>query len=646
MQYRADIDAMRGIAVLLVVLYHAFPSLVPSGFLGVDVFFVISGYLITTIILFDIQSNKFSLSHFFAKRIRRLFPALILILSFVLVFGYFVLFSDEYRQLGRHVASSVIFWQNFFLMGEVGYFDVESHYKPLLHLWSLSVEEQFYLFWPLLILLLIKFDLSLIKVIIFFVLLSLSLNVYFYSSYLEEVYFHTFTRVWQLGSGALLAVYTLKNRDIKVRKEFSLVGLVVIILVCLFAETSQWYWAVIVTLSSLVMIAANKQYQSFNLLAKVGLISYPLYLWHWVLISFLFIYLGREPEIKALLFVIAVAFLFSFLTYRYIEKIRYVSSSTPYLIIALILLGFVGLFIDNNKGLPDRKTIAYEQKQSQQFVREPATDETCIKYAVELLGKKNVFDYCRVAGLNATKIVVIIGDSHAHVLFPGLANEAKNYGYGVILLANSSCPTLIGFQEGKNEKSVVQCQIKINQILSIISKDKRIDKVIMATRGPVYINGEVEGRFTPESVAQSLERENKRQFYSLSYQDYFKGFRKTVDVVLANSHINNMYYLLENPELDFLPKETIQRPYDIFNLSLNKNFMGRDLYLQRMSIYRKGIESVSRAKLTVLDPIEALCNEAKCFSYKGDYLYTDDDHFSVYGSKYIINYFKKTIFEN
>ena len=150
--YRKDIDSLRGLSVLLVLFYHAFPEIIPGGFIGVDIFFVISGYLISSIILLSINNNDFLLIEFYARRIRRLFPALITVLLFSLVIGWLILYPEEYEQLGQHVSKSVIFLLNFELINEVGYFDVESHYKPLLNLWTLSVEEQYYLIWPLIML--------------------------------------------------------------------------------------------------------------------------------------------------------------------------------------------------------------------------------------------------------------------------------------------------------------------------------------------------------------------------------------------------------------------------------------------------------------------------------------------------------------
>jgi peptidoglycan/LPS O-acetylase OafA/YrhL len=151
-QYRKDIDALRGLSVLLVVVFHASPQVIPGGFIGVDIFFVISGYLITSIILSSIQQQQFSLWDFYSRRIRRLFPALLAVLCFALTIGWLILFPDEYKQLAYHVKYSSLYILNFTLISELGYFDVESIYKPLLHLWTLSVEEKYYLLWPLLLL--------------------------------------------------------------------------------------------------------------------------------------------------------------------------------------------------------------------------------------------------------------------------------------------------------------------------------------------------------------------------------------------------------------------------------------------------------------------------------------------------------------
>jgi peptidoglycan/LPS O-acetylase OafA/YrhL len=148
-KYRPDIDGLRTIAVISVIIFHAFPSVLPAGFIGVDVFFVISGFLITSIIYREVQLDKFSIITFYKKRMRRIFPALIIVLVVSFIIGFFVLSFSDFRLLGKHIFSGMTFMSNIILYREAGYFDIASENKPLLHLWSLGVEEQFYFIWPL-----------------------------------------------------------------------------------------------------------------------------------------------------------------------------------------------------------------------------------------------------------------------------------------------------------------------------------------------------------------------------------------------------------------------------------------------------------------------------------------------------------------
>jgi peptidoglycan/LPS O-acetylase OafA/YrhL len=143
--YRSDLDGLRALAILPVVLFHAFPNLLPGGFIGVDIFFVISGYLITSILLKDIQAGNYSIKTFYARRVRRIFPALSVVLVFCLALGWVVLTAVEYRALGKHAAGGAGFIANFMFWKEAGYFDAAGDTKPLLHLWSLGIEEQFYI---------------------------------------------------------------------------------------------------------------------------------------------------------------------------------------------------------------------------------------------------------------------------------------------------------------------------------------------------------------------------------------------------------------------------------------------------------------------------------------------------------------------
>ena len=172
-KYRLDIEGLRAIAVLSVIIFHAFPRLLPGGFTGVDIFFVISGYLVIGSIQNEIKSNIFSILSFYARRFRRIFPALALVLLATWIIGNYVLLSTEFKNLSVHIFGSVGFFQNFILLSESGYFDIASDLKPLLHLWSLSIEEQFYILSPLLLVLIHRLSLSPVRIFIVLIILSL-----------------------------------------------------------------------------------------------------------------------------------------------------------------------------------------------------------------------------------------------------------------------------------------------------------------------------------------------------------------------------------------------------------------------------------------------------------------------------------------
>ncbi|MFA6121206.1 MAG: acyltransferase, partial [Sideroxydans sp.] len=201
-KYRADIDGLRAIAILAVVGFHAFPTWVKGGFIGVDVFFVISGFLISTIIFGSLSRDAFSFAEFYARRIKRIFPALFLVLVASFVFGWFALLADEYKQLGKHIAGGAGFVSNFVLWGESGYFDNAAETKPLLHLWSLGIEEQFYFVWPLLLWFAWKRRFNLLTIALVVAVVSFALNVFTVRSDPVAAFYSPLTRFWELMVGS------------------------------------------------------------------------------------------------------------------------------------------------------------------------------------------------------------------------------------------------------------------------------------------------------------------------------------------------------------------------------------------------------------------------------------------------------------
>ena len=211
--YRADIDGLRALAILLVIIFHAFPKFLRGGFIGVDIFFVISGYLITGIIINGQNQGNFSLLQFYSRRIKRIFPALIIVLIFCLIAGWFGLLANEYEILGKHIAAGSVYISNFALKNEAGYFDTQAEYKPLLHLWSLSIEEQFYLVFPLLLMVTIRFNIKPIYIILLCLIASLLFNIIQIDNNPTAVFFYPSSRAWELLIGSFVACIGIYSAD-------------------------------------------------------------------------------------------------------------------------------------------------------------------------------------------------------------------------------------------------------------------------------------------------------------------------------------------------------------------------------------------------------------------------------------------------
>ncbi|CAH0273602.1 O-acetyltransferase OatA [Massilia sp. Bi118] len=328
--YRPDIDGLRAVAVGLVVLFHAWPKWLRSGFIGVDVFFVISGFLITSIILKDLKQRSFTIRGFYVRRIRRIFPALITVVLAVLAFGWYVLLQQEFAQLGKHVAAAAAFVSNLVLWSEAGYWDNESVTKPLLHLWSLGVEEQFYLVWPIAMALCFRVRFGILAFLALTLAGSFLYGLYATFNHPAEAYFSPVTRFWELASGGLVA-YAMTKRSplLPAPLLISSLGLLLLVLGAVLIKGQADFpgaWALLPVLGTCALIAAgnvsfiNRRLLGNPLMVKVGLVSYPFYLWHWPLLSFGYIIEGEKPEplVKAALVLAALAL--AFLTYHLIER--------------------------------------------------------------------------------------------------------------------------------------------------------------------------------------------------------------------------------------------------------------------------------------------------------------------------------------
>ena len=383
--YRPEIDGLRALAILVVVGFHAFPTVVPSGFVGVDVFFVISGYLISTIILSELDRGDFSFLNFYLRRIRRIFPALIVVLIAVYVTGWLSLFAEEFRILGEHIFTSAAFVINFLLMRQLGYFDTAAHTKPLLHLWSLAVEEQFYLVWPLLLWSTARARLSTYWPILVLCIASFAINIILLKH--RSLFFSPVSRFWELMLGSFLAFMTLnepeamaqlRSRSLQIARNLRIdstnlaawIGVVFIALAACYASVSAFpgWWALLPTVGTCLLIFAgaeawlNRAVFSNKFLVVIGLISYPLYLWHWPILSFISILRGNAGSVPLRLTAVAASFVLATLTYILVEKpIRFGPHrkfKSVALAIILFCVGCTGAVTYALQGIPSRFVVA------------------------------------------------------------------------------------------------------------------------------------------------------------------------------------------------------------------------------------------------------------------------------------------------
>lgn len=451
-KYRADIDGLRAIAILSVVVFHAFPNWLPGGFVGVDIFFVISGFLISSIIFGNLEHGSFSYYDFYVRRIKRIFPALILVLVTTYVVGWNLLLPDEYKQLGKHIAGGAGFVSNLVLWNEAGYFDKASSVKPLLHLWSLGIEEQFYIFWPLLLGVVWKYRLNFLVTTLCIAVVSFLVNIYSVGDHPVAAFYSPLSRFWELMIGGVLA-YLMLHRPQHLPKNTdwqALVGLLLIVIAVVVVDESKVFpgwWALLPALGAFLLISArptawvNSNVLGNRAMVWIGLISYPLYLWHWVILSFLRINESGEPAFELRAMAVIASFVLAWLTYWGIERpIRYKTRGQWKIVILCVMLAVIGLIGFNTfqrDGLSFRMMkISPELMGSKPDVASDWRLNECF-----LEGTDKFADSCVET---ARPMLFLWGDSHAAALYPGLKQMQAEYHFGVVQRTASACRPLVG----------------------------------------------------------------------------------------------------------------------------------------------------------------------------------------------------------
>lgn len=622
--YRPDIDGLRALAVVPVVIFHAFPSLMPGGFVGVDIFFVISGYLISSIIFRSVDKGAFSFTDFYMKRANRIFPTLSLVLAVCLVFGWFSLYSDEYMQLGKHTAAGAGFVANIVLLMESGYFDTASETKVLLHLWSLGIEEQFYLLWPLLILLFKRSKKAILFVLVSVISISFIANLYYIRIDPTVTYYSPLTRFWELAVGALLAYKGFHYRSNhgsarRIHHMMSVLGFALILASIFFVTKTDFPgWKAALPVAGAFLIIAsghdaiiNKFVLSQKPLIFIGLISYPLYLWHWPVFSFLRIIDSGEVSTLSMVTAVATAFTLSVITYYFWERpLRYSDKNGKtaiLLTIAVGLLGVIGYIIFASGGAQNRKVVETAKERNYQLNTanwKYITNENCMSRYPFPDSNNYKWFFCYMTK-NDKPEILLLGNSYANHLYYGM-HESDFFRNRNVLSIGTCIPNIA---DSSNLKGNHPCaedrpgkQRKLIQ--DIIKKEKSIKYVIVS--GLLWKNNPSDER---------------------RLEDY-------IDFIIENGATPIIFYPHVYPGFD--TKACFSRP---FTDPVKSCHFGIEAYKEKVD----GVEGMfSRIhqkypQVKFFNPNKTYCNKNGCdLIQDGMPMFRDTGHFSFYGSKKVI----------
>jgi peptidoglycan/LPS O-acetylase OafA/YrhL len=643
--YRHDIDGLRAVAILFVVVFHAYPAALPGGFVGVDIFFVISGYLISSIIFKELERGSFSFLDFYARRIRRIFPALIVVLSACFAFGWSTLFTEEFKQLGKHMAAGLAFVQNIVLYKEAGYFDTASELKPLMHLWSLGVEEQFYMLFPLILWFSWRFRRNVATIIGLIFAISFFLNVASITSDPVGTFFLPHTRFWEMLAGSLLAYSTLFHRpelmgllkravfrrnrvtnlsiaehdDGRLNDLLSITGFSLLLLSATVINKDRLFpgwWPLLPVSGALLIILAgstarlNKWLLSNRWIVGIGLVSYPFYLWHWPLLSFTYVLESDLPSGVMRGLAVAVSLLLAWITYRVVETpVRFgkrIHLKTAALCLLALLVGFAGFNTWKRNGLEFRTaTKAAGINRFDTPYRESCESLTGVK------GFKDD-DWCNAGNAGAEPDFVVVGDSVSNAYSPMFASllSENNSQLKFKQYAKGACPSLIGY-------GPTYCRDITNREVNYIKRTPSIKAVIISANWSDYFNGKAWETYSETS-------DSFKHAFLESIRLYQSSGKKVI-VLLAPPKGTN-------------PKSCVNR-----RSTAAERKADCDLTLQQAKNndgnYREWmVPTISKMEVEYFDPFKYLCDAQKCRVADGEkILYADVTHMSIFGGLYLAN---------
>ncbi len=584
-QYRKDIDGLRALAVIPVVLFHSGFPFFEGGYVGVDIFFVISGFLITSILMRQLNQGAFSIANFYERRIKRIFPALFTVLLVSSIVAIWLMLPGEFKQFKQSMVSALFFFSNYFFMFDVGYFADPAETKPLLHMWSLAVEEQFYVLFPVYLFLAFKYFrkyLGIVTLLLF--LLSFIYSVVLVEYRPGDAFYSTPVRAWELMIGSLLAIYP--NRSLLAHKNvanaLSLSGLLLIIYaVVFFDKTTPFpgYMAMIPVMgSALILFAAHHQGNYVGRLLSTpvfrffGLISYSLYLWHWPVLAFARLYsLGSHPDdLMPMLLVLMIVL--SFLSWQFVEKpfrsgqllnpnskvlLNRYSGSLLVLFVTLTALAFSDY----------RRAVKREHRSHREarVLSKPMELNQCDHYK----GSSRNLNLCFIGDVNNPEIsFAMLGDSHAFALMPGVYDSAQSHGKKGIFIGSGGCIGLFGVTREK--QGFEHCKSRMDAFAEYIATQPGIKQILIASRWGTYTTGKRykntigDSFYISDEQTKQISFEENKLVFERGFEhtiEFLKGLNKEITVItqVPESEYSSLDIIRAkrlNRSVDFRPKVT------------------------------------------------------------------------------------------
>jgi peptidoglycan/LPS O-acetylase OafA/YrhL len=635
--YRPEIDGMRAIAVMSVILYHSALGGFTGGYVGVDIFFVISGYLIGSIIMGDIARGRFSFANFYERRIRRIAPPLFLVLAVSSVFAVWLLTPHQLREFGQALIATVTFLSNIYFRMKTGYFGSDTENNPLIHMWSLSVEEQFYLFFPVVLIVAGRWRALRLEWVLP-LLFALSLGWCLYRSVTDPSggFFPAQTRAWELLAGAIVAVYRARWMAFAAARSWfgnvvELTGAAAMI-VPIFVYTSLTVWPGIATVpvvlgAAAIILASHERSIVGRLLSippmvGIGLISYSAYLWHQPLFAFARAALSTNLTVGQDIVLICITLVLAWLSWRFVERpFRKSPSGRHWRVFAVAgamsaLLLAVGAFFHFTQGLPgrfDKQTLALQATTAPSPMRAQCHTEG--------LDFRTPDKACRFFGKDVTWAV--LGDSHGVEISYALAEDLRRKNEGLIQLTFSGCQPALKF-----ESPSPGCSAWLEQATKYLEGQPNVTNVMLTFRHPAYLYGDMKHSYPvlPDAHPNflfDLSAEAARQAYWNSFAELVTRLRRAGKQV---------YILAPIPELPVLVDRYI------FRGAAAPAVPSRGVYERRNGEILAKLAAFARQPgVTVLDPSTTMCGRTDCAAIiDRQALYFDDNHLSAAGARRFI----------